>query len=94
MTLAELNQKQKDLLNEYQSNLNSLIKKYCLLNNPYKVGDVFTDHIGSVLIEDIRFHFGALPCCIYFGAKLKKDGTPKVNGSKRSAYQSNDIKNS
>jgi hypothetical protein len=29
---------------------------------------------------------------VYFGPELKKDGTPKKNGDKRKAWQSNDIK--
>ena len=70
--------------------------KFADNNNPYSIGDVFTDHIGSIVIEKISYNLnpynGGLPCCAFFGKELKKDGTPKKNGSARLAYQANDIK--
>lgn len=72
-----------------------IYKKYIDANNPYKVGDKFTDHIGTILIDDIR-HCLVLSSlgAIYFGLELKKDGTPKKSLAKRYAYQSNGVNES
>ena len=103
MTLNELNNKiivlrnQFDnevrlLRNQFDNEVRLLKSLYCNYNNPYKVGDVFTDHIGSIIIESISDHFTGNPCCVYYGVELKKDGTPRKDGSKRHAYQSNEKK--
>jgi hypothetical protein len=63
-----------------------LIKKFCLLNNPYKIGDKITDLSGSIIIEKIKFSRYDM-CCVYFGSSLKKDGTPRKDGEKRNIIQ-------
>ena len=70
-----------------------MMKQYCDAKNPYKVGDKFTDHIGTIVIEKIGYsYYGGNPCCVFTGVGLKKDGTPrKDNNNKRNAWQSNDI---
>jgi hypothetical protein len=95
MELQDLKDKLKILEQEYKLKQNEVIKQYCDDNNPYKIGDKFTDHIGTILIEKITYSHSILssaPNCVYFGPELKKDGTPKKNGNKRKAWQSNDIK--
>ena len=69
-----------------------LMREYCNENNPYKIGDTFTDHIGTVLIEKIMYSYGINTSCVYLGLELKKDGTPRKDGSKRNAYQCNEVK--
>ena len=80
---------------ELQIKKNKAIIEYCDSNNPYKIGDTFTDHIGTILIENIKYDcqsfFGY--SCVYFGCELKKDGTPKKSNQKRNAWQRNEIKN-
>lgn len=92
MTKQELENRLKELDVEHKAKRNKVIVQYCNANNPYKVGDKFTDHSGSIIIESIRYAFSSNnnPCCVYFGTELKKDGTPKKNKSKRSAWQSNE----
>jgi hypothetical protein len=73
-----------------------LIAQFALANNPYKIGDIVTDHIGSLLIEKIKvrnqYNYNKLPDCLYFGIELKKDGTPKIRQDKdRRIFQSNII---
>ena len=96
MELQDLEDKLKVLENEFEHRKTLIMKEYCDANNPYKIGDKFTDHIGTIIIEKIYYKFimGPLsnPGCIYFGPELKKDGTPKKRGDKRRAWQSNDIK--
>jgi len=92
MTKETLDQELAILLEDYELSKKELIKRYCIKNNPYKVGDVFTDAYGSIKIEKITYSAHSR-CCVYFGHELKKDGTPKKNGAVRCAYQSNEVKN-
>lgn len=92
MTLEELNNKIMVLRNKFNNDVYLLKIAYCNLNNPYKVGDIFTDHIGSIVIENIKPYCSDEPCCVYYGTELKKDGTPRKDGSKRQAWQSNEKK--
>lgn len=89
----KLEQELKLLEQEYERSKHNLITTYCNANNPYEIGDIFTDHIGSILIEQIGYS-GAFSSynCKYYGLELKKDGTPKKLGNKRWAYQSNEVK--
>ncbi len=96
MTKETLDNQLAQLLADYEQSKKELIKRYCIANNPYKVGDVFTDRIGSIKIQVIKYSLGGIvggPQCVYFGHELKKDGTPKKNGAVRSTYQKNEVKN-
>ena len=96
MTKETLGQELAQLLADFEQRRKELIKRYCIANNPYKVGDVFTDHFGSIKIEEIKYTAGTIissPGCVYFGPELKKNGTPKLSGAKRNAYQTNEVKN-
>ncbi len=93
MKYEELQQRIKEINKEVELKVNNEIKAYCNANNPYKVGDIFTDHIGSIKIEKIGYvlNLGRYkPYCIYSGLELKKDGTPKKGDKKRVAHQINE----
>jgi len=93
MNKQELEHKLKELEQEYVLKKKEVMRQFCDDNNPYKVGDKFTDHIGTIIIEKIRYSYTVreTPSCIYFGTELKKDGKPKKNNDKRNAWQSNDV---
>lgn len=95
MNKEEFDKKLKEIDIEYQLNKKEVIKEFCNANNPYKIGDKFTDHIGSIIIERIGYLYSltSIPSCSYTGIELKKDGTPKKGNIKRRAYQCNDIIN-
>jgi len=77
----------------YEAAQKSSMRRYCDSNNPYKIGDIFTDHIGSIKIKSIGYYYHKNePCCIYIGHELKKNGEPRKDGSIRQAWQSNEIK--
>jgi hypothetical protein len=71
-----------------------LDKKYASLNNHIQPGEIVTDHMGSVLVEEIKFYRGTgLPMCVYYGKILNKDGSvTKKKVNKRAVYQSNLVK--
>ena len=91
MTKETLDNQLAQLLADYEQQKKELIKSYCIANNPYKVGDVFTDHFGSIKIEEVTYSAHSR-CCVYFGPELRKNGTPKKNGAVRCAYQSSEVK--
>ena len=67
------------------------MEEFVKANNPYKIGDKVTDHIGTIIIEKIACNWGysGVPCAVYFGVELNKDGKPNKRGNKRTAWQSN-----
>ena len=91
MEYKEYEDKLKELKVEFEQKKERLIKEYVDANNPYKIGDKVTDHANSIIIEKIKYHISltGIPCAVYYGAELKKDGTPKKNGNKTYVYQSN-----
>ena len=93
MKIEELNAKIGEIKKEGLIKEGVVIKEYCDANNPYKVGDKFTDPIGTIIIERINYcWYFSTPCCRYFGIELKKNGSASKNGNKRTAYQSNEVK--
>lgn len=94
MELKEYKQKLSDLTSQYEQDKTLLAKAYAFSNNELKVGDTVTDNVGTITIEKIQFTTGSIwnstfPECVYYGAELKKDLTPRKDGSKRKIYQSN-----
>lgn len=89
----------KSQLNELKKEANQkeleLAKTYAFKNNTYEKGDIVTDHIGSVLIVDMKLFIGNryidMPSLIYKGIELKKDGKPKKGNPMRDLYQINII---
>lgn len=86
----------QNLENLFIQKKKELVINYLSKNNPYKVGDIFTDHLGSIKIERIGFFFHLskveLSCSTYSGKVINKDGTFNKKGLKRTAYQSNELK--
>lgn len=78
-----------NMAKQYEHDKNLLKKEFALSNNPYKVDDIVTDHIGSLQIKKIEVYLSDLPQCVYFGVELKKDLTPVKKQTGRGAYQSN-----
>jgi hypothetical protein len=79
---------------EFQTKKIALAVEYATIHNPYKIGDIFTDHSGKIKIEKIQTtisYLTELPSSVYYGLELKKDGTPKKSNSKRQAWQTNDL---
>ena len=92
MTKEEFTLEKIQIDKERDEKYTSLCSKYATIHNPYKVGDIVKDHVGSVKIEKISFtiQYGTnIPYCIYFGLELKKDLTPRKGLSKRSVHQIN-----
>ena len=77
---------------DYTKEKNQIIKSFCDANNPYKIGDVFTDHIGSIRVQKIGYNRYGSVGCVYNGIILRKDGTETKKREIRQAWQSNEVK--
>jgi hypothetical protein len=93
MTFEEYENKSELIIQKANAEELKLMQEYCLSNNPYNIGDIFTDHWGSIKIVSISCKYTLdKPCCVYTGIILKKDCTPAKNNKKREAYQCHDAK--
>jgi hypothetical protein len=91
MNPEEYKIKLKKLEEEFEYSTKGLRKQYAFSNNPYKIGDIITDNIGTIKIEKISFGSSvnsSFPECVYFGLELTKKLIPKKNEQKRWIYQS------
>jgi hypothetical protein len=91
MTKQELDEQLAELTRVYENEVLLLKKQYILAHNKYKVGEVFTDHNGSILIEEIKISSTRL-CCVYYGIELNRDLSINKRGNKRNAWQTNEVK--
>lgn len=91
MENEELKDRLKRAENDYERAKIVIYKDYAYANNPYKIGDIVTDHVGSLEIMAIKvsISFGESEC-IYEGVNLKKDGKPEKKQG-RPVHQSNVI---
>lgn len=95
MTKEEYQLKYKEITQQEDERKKSLAKDYANSNNPYKIGDIITDHVGSIKIEEIKYSlytsFDTLPCCVFIGTEITKKGELNKRGKKRMIYQTNII---
>lgn len=95
MDITEYKIRMLEIERDAEQKKRQLITECALSNNIVKIGDTFTDHIGTIRVEKIKIASrgdGRLPECVYFGAMLRKDLTPFKSGEKRDAYESNKVK--
>jgi hypothetical protein len=86
----------KELESEFEKNKQNHAKNYAMANNPYKIGDIITDNIGTIKIDTIQYvlHYfnDPLPQCVYHGQELKKDKSLKKRLSYRTIFQHSILK--
>jgi hypothetical protein len=91
MDLQEYKEKEKEkaLEEEYNAKKSGLIRECVKANNPHKVGDIVSDHIGMIRIESIGAHRGgynSLPTATYNGPILKQDGSERKNKEREERF--------
>lgn len=89
MTLNEYEKELKKLNEKHDNELKELAIKFALSNNNVSIGDIVTDHIGSIKVDIIRFHLAETPSCVYCGIQHTKTGKPFKNKERRRVYQTN-----
>jgi len=93
MTKEEYKIEMNQIEKRFDAEKKELYKRYAFANNPYKVGDIITDHIGSIQIQKIQTYVSlSYPECVYTGIELNKDGNPSKKQRHITIYQSNIIK--
>lgn len=89
MTREEYKKELEMLQNEYKAKLTELCKRYAFENRKCDVGDIIEDHIGRILVQELKFsgvpyQFEYYPHYYYAGIELRKsDNQPKKNGAIR-----------
>ncbi len=95
MTKEEYQLKYKEITEQEGKRKRTLSIEYARLNNPYSFGDIITDGVVSIKIEEIKYSlytsFDTLPCCVFIGTQLTKKGELNKRGKKRLIYQANII---
>jgi len=71
-----------------------ITERYVQSNCKYEVGDIFTDHVGSIRIESMSIYHSSYtgPTMRFIGRALKKDLTPTMREIHREAHLSNEEK--
>jgi hypothetical protein len=78
-----------------QKSKRDLMLDFARKNNPYKKGDIIEDMNKKIRIDGMFVgmpFLGSLPCMVYVGVILLKNGTPNKLGKTDEIYQNN-IKN-
>ena len=92
MDLETYKSKMLVLEREHGIRKTSLMFDFAHSNSNVKVGDFFTDHIGTIKVEFIKLDANKeKPAFIFFGAEYTKKLKPFKSGSKRPAYQVNKV---
>lgn len=101
MTIEEYKEKINELEKEFETKKITLWSTYASANNSVQIGDIITDHQGSLKVERIgtfiKNEQDAPSECYYYGIIVLKNGAfKKVRGKDtfeyRKVYQSNIIK--
>lgn len=85
MDKEEYKKRKAEMEARHEQEKKDLAIAYAKANNPYKVGDILTDGRGrTIQVDRICYSRGTtwggyseFPFCIYEGAVLKKDLTPR-----------------
>ena len=88
MTAEELKYKITLIKLETDKKIECVRREFVDANNPYKIGDIVTDHKCTIRIEKIRYYLTEKPCAFYSGVILNKDGSPRKDGKTETVYQS------
>lgn len=89
MTIQELNEQIAYVRKEAEQAVDTLRKRYAIANNEYKIGDIISDQFVTIRIEDLKYSRNAVPCMVYYGTRINKDGSDNKKGDKEHIYQSN-----
>ena len=90
MSELELTEKLNAIEAEYLKKKKAIQIEYAISNNPYKIGDVISDHYKTIIIKSWKFWISSsVPCLVYYGTRLTKAGTPAKNQEENAIYQMN-----
>lgn len=92
MTETEYLKEREKIERSYEDKKVLLDLKYTQENSRVNIGDIVTDHLGSVRVEKISLYRSCgFPSCIYTGPCITKKMIPFKSGERREVYQTNII---
>lgn len=90
MTKELLKEKLRSAYQDYERAKRVIYKDYAAANNPYKEGDMITDHVATIKIESIGVYVsGEESQCVYTGIQYNKDGKVSKKQDHNIIYQMN-----
>ncbi len=91
MTKEQYDLAKKELEKEFEAKKKFLAIDFATQNNPYKQGDIITDHFHTIIIDGWKTTFGiyGYPSLVYYGTVLNKDGKDSKNQKENYIYQEN-----
>lgn len=90
MNKDELKDELTALQVKYEFDRKELFKKFAYANNPYKIGDIVSDHHTTIEIKKIGIYISyGESSCVYTGIQLNKDGKPSKKQDTTTVYQMN-----
>ena len=95
MDIEDYKNKKSVIEHDYNKRLKALAMDFAFSNSSVIAGDIVTDHIGSVLVDHIKFSMSSSsggPTCVYYGVELTKKMQPKKSGRIRGVWQTNLLK--
>ena len=92
MNLETYKSKVVALKKDHEIELRELALEFANSNSTIKIGDFFTDNIGTIKVETVGLCTDPRgPSFVFFGAEYTKKLKPFKSGSERSAYQRNAV---
>jgi hypothetical protein len=93
MTFEDYKIKNKQLEDNFEKDKTQLTKDFINSNNPYSIGDIISDKLGSIKIEKIQYYCPKSklekPCAVYVGQIYTKNQTPTKSKKHRTIFQYN-----
>jgi hypothetical protein len=97
MSPEEYAEARRNARDEYVEKVNDIARKYAEENNPFKHGDIITDHMITIRITGWDLHSGvdhSLPSLRYSGPRLRKSDLKPVKSHERGYVYQNNIESS
>jgi len=79
----------EEIKTEHKEALRGFAIEFALEHSNVAVGDIISDHIGSICVVKVLFHTVNIPFCKYRGICYTKKGLPYKSGEQRTIYQEN-----
>lgn len=77
---------------EFEASKKKLMVAYAQSQRKFKIGDIIRHHDTTIIIDSITAYISLSdPMPVYVGKELKKDLTPKKNGSIEKIYGNSNV---
>lgn len=92
MNREEFEARRKLIKKQCNEDIKKLANEYAIEHNPVNIGDIVTDHMGSIKVERIGVYLTRIyahPSCFYIGTCCTKAGYYLKSGGMRRVNQNN-----